>query len=97
MDDRLAVLPQYALPKQALTAFAGVVASARRGAATTRLIAWFVRKYGPLPFTGVAEVAYAFQFLWVAKTITEAVIKQMLMTKIKTVKIFPTRVMAESP
>ena len=46
MDDRLAVLPQYALPKQALTAFAGVVASARRGAATTRLIAWFVRKYG---------------------------------------------------
>ncbi len=46
MSDRLAVLPQYLLPKQALTSFAGVVASARRGAATTRLIGWFVRKYG---------------------------------------------------
>jgi phosphatidylserine decarboxylase len=46
MSDRLAVLPQYLLPKQALTSFAGVVASARRGAATTRLIAWFVRRYG---------------------------------------------------
>ena len=46
MSDRLAVLPQYLLPKQALTAFAGRVANARRGARTTRLIAWFVRKYG---------------------------------------------------
>ena len=46
MSDRLAVLPQYLLPKQALTAFAGRVAEARRGARTTRLIAWFVRKYG---------------------------------------------------
>ncbi len=46
MTDRLAVLPQYALPKQALTSFAGRVANARRGAKTTRLIAWFVRKYG---------------------------------------------------
>ena len=46
MSDRLAVLPQYALPKQALTTRAGKVANARRGAKTTRLIAWFVRKYG---------------------------------------------------
>ena len=46
MSDRLAVLPQYLLPKQALTAFAGRVANAERGARTTRLIAWFVRKYG---------------------------------------------------
>ena len=46
MPDRLAVLPQYALPKQALTAWAGHVANARRGAKTTRLIAWFVRRYG---------------------------------------------------
>lgn len=46
MSDRLAVLPQYVLPKQALTAFAGRVANARRGAKTTRLIAWFVRRYG---------------------------------------------------
>jgi len=43
---RLKVLPQYLLPKQALTGFAGRVASARRGASTTRLIRWFVGKYG---------------------------------------------------
>lgn len=46
MSERLQVLLQYLLPKQALTAFAGVVASARGGSATTRLIRWFVRKYG---------------------------------------------------
>ena len=46
MPDRLAVLPQYLLPKQALTARAGRTANAQRGQKTTRLIAWFVRKYG---------------------------------------------------
>ena len=46
MPERLAVLPQYLLPKQALTARAGRIANAQRGAKTTRLIAWFVRKYG---------------------------------------------------
>ncbi|MDP3082311.1 MAG: archaetidylserine decarboxylase [Rubrivivax sp.] len=46
MNDRWAVLPQYLLPKQALTAFAGVVARWRGGGLTTRLIAWFVRRYG---------------------------------------------------
>jgi len=46
MSDRLAVLPQYALPKQGLTSMAGAIASIRGGAATTRLIRWFVRKYG---------------------------------------------------
>lgn len=46
VPDRLAVLPQYLLPKQALTAFAGHVAQGRRGARTTRLIRWFVGKYG---------------------------------------------------
>ena len=45
MSDRLAVLTQYLLPKRALTQFGGLVASARGGAATTRLIAWFVRRY----------------------------------------------------
>jgi phosphatidylserine decarboxylase len=45
MSDRLAVLPQYFLPKQALTALAGRIASARGGRLTTRLIAWFVRRY----------------------------------------------------
>ena len=34
MPDRLAVLPQYVLPKQALTSLAGVIAAARGGAAT---------------------------------------------------------------
>jgi phosphatidylserine decarboxylase len=46
MSDRLTVLPQYVLPKQALTSRAGKVANAQRGPKTTRLIAWFVRKYG---------------------------------------------------
>ena len=46
MSDRLAVLPQYLLPKQALTAFAGRIARARGGRLTTRLIEWFVRRYG---------------------------------------------------
>ncbi len=45
-NDRLAVLPQYLLPKGALTRLAGHVASAQRGATTTRLIRWFVGRYG---------------------------------------------------
>ncbi|MFZ6719739.1 archaetidylserine decarboxylase [Undibacterium sp. Ji49W] len=45
MSDRLAVLPQYLLPKQALTIFAGKVANAKAGKLTTRLIQWFVGKY----------------------------------------------------
>ena len=46
MSDRLAVLPQYLLPKRALTSLAGRIASARAGRLTTRLIEWFVRRYG---------------------------------------------------
>ena len=45
MSDRSAVLPQYALPKQALTAFAGWVASHQRGWVTTEIIRRFVLKY----------------------------------------------------
>jgi phosphatidylserine decarboxylase len=45
MSDRLAVLPQYLLPKQALTRFAGRIANAEGGALTTRLIDWFVERY----------------------------------------------------
>ncbi|MCY7308563.1 MAG: archaetidylserine decarboxylase [Rhodoferax sp.] len=45
MSDRRAVLPQYLLPKQALTRFAGLVASFHGGAFTTRLIRWFVGRY----------------------------------------------------
>ncbi len=46
MSDRLAVLPQYVLPKQALTALAGKFASAQAGALTTSVIRWFVDRYG---------------------------------------------------
>ncbi len=45
MSDFLAVLPQYLLPKQALTAFGGLVAGARGGRWTTSLIKWFINKY----------------------------------------------------
>ncbi len=40
-----AVLPQYLLPKQALTAFGGRIAGAHGGVLTTRLIRWFVQRY----------------------------------------------------
>ncbi|MGJ9419557.1 archaetidylserine decarboxylase [Massilia sp. CMS3.1] len=46
MSDRFKVLPQYVMPKQALTSFAGRVAGHRGGKVTTRLIRWFVGKYG---------------------------------------------------
>jgi phosphatidylserine decarboxylase len=46
MSDRLAVLPQYLLPKRALTRFAGWVAGARGGRFTTALIRWFIGRYG---------------------------------------------------
>jgi len=46
MSDRLAVLPQYLLPKQALTSLAGWAASARGGAMTTAAIRWFIGRYG---------------------------------------------------
>ena len=46
MFGRLSVLPQYLLPKRGLTQFAGRVARAHGGRATTRLIRWFVGKYG---------------------------------------------------
>ena len=46
MSDRLAVLPQYLMPKQAMTAFGGVVASGAWGPVTTRIIRNFVARYG---------------------------------------------------
>ena len=45
MSDRLAVLPQYLMPKQALTTLAGKFASARLGALTTSVIRRFVARY----------------------------------------------------
>jgi phosphatidylserine decarboxylase len=46
VSDRLAVLPQYVLPKRALTAYAGMMGRARLGAWTTRTIRNFIRRYG---------------------------------------------------
>jgi len=46
VSDRLAVLPQYVLPKKALTAFAGQVAGAEMGALTIGIIRRFIRRYG---------------------------------------------------
>ena len=43
---RLKVLPQYVMPKQAMTNFAGRVAGHKGGSMTTSLIRWFVGKYG---------------------------------------------------
>ncbi len=44
-SDRLAVLPQYLIPKQALTVFAGWVASGQWGSVTTAIINRFVKRY----------------------------------------------------
>ena len=54
MSDRLAVLPQYLLPKKALTSFAGLVAGAALGPLTTALIRRFIRRYG-VDMTEAAE------------------------------------------
>jgi len=45
VSDRLAVLPQYLMPKQALTTLAGKFASARLGGLTTSVIRRFVARY----------------------------------------------------
>ncbi|MDO9115779.1 MAG: archaetidylserine decarboxylase [Polaromonas sp.] len=46
MSERFEVFLQYLLPKQALTEFGSHIASMRGGAVTTRIIRWFVGKYG---------------------------------------------------
>jgi phosphatidylserine decarboxylase len=46
VSDRLAVLPQYLLPKQVLTVLAGKFANWRGGGLTTSVIRWFVGRYG---------------------------------------------------
>jgi phosphatidylserine decarboxylase len=46
LRDRLFVLSQYAMPKQAMTALAGVIAGARGGAVTQAIIARFVKRFG---------------------------------------------------
>ncbi|SEJ97610.1 phosphatidylserine decarboxylase [Sphingobium sp. AP50] len=45
MSERLKILLQHLLPKQALTSLAGRIAGANAGPVTTHLINWFVKKY----------------------------------------------------
>jgi phosphatidylserine decarboxylase len=45
VSDQLAVLPQYLIPKQALTTLAGKLASAQASGLTTSVIRWFVGRY----------------------------------------------------
>ncbi|MDP3700594.1 MAG: archaetidylserine decarboxylase [Hylemonella sp.] len=54
MSDRLAVLPQYLLPKKALTSFAGLVAGSALGGLTTAIIRRFIRRYS----VNMAEAAH---------------------------------------
>lgn len=54
VSDRLKVLTQYLLPKQALTALAGRLANLHGGRATTAVIGWFARRYG-VDLTEAAE------------------------------------------
>ncbi len=46
MSERFAVLPQYLLPKRALTVLLGRGASKQAGALTTAVIRWFIGRYG---------------------------------------------------
>ena len=46
LRDRLFVLSQYLMPKQAMTALGGVVAGARGGAVTQTIIRRFVKRFG---------------------------------------------------
>jgi phosphatidylserine decarboxylase len=46
LSDRLKVLPQYLMPKRAMTVLAGKLAGARLGAITTGTIRRFVARYG---------------------------------------------------
>ena len=46
MRHRISVLPQYVMPKRAMTDLAGALASTARGALTTAMIRTFVRRYG---------------------------------------------------
>jgi phosphatidylserine decarboxylase len=46
MSDRLAVAPQYILPKKLITQTMGALARAQGGAATHAVIRWFIGRYG---------------------------------------------------
>ena len=55
MSDQLAVIPQYLMPKLAMTRLAGLVASAEWGALTTWVIKRFVKRYN----VNMSEAAHA--------------------------------------
>ena len=55
MSDQLAVIPQYLMPKLAMTRLAGLVASAEWGALTTWIIQRFVKRYN----VNMSEAAHA--------------------------------------
>jgi phosphatidylserine decarboxylase len=55
VSDQLAVIPQYLMPKLAMTRFAGLVASAEWGAFTTWVIKRFVKRYN----VNMSEAAHA--------------------------------------
>lgn len=57
--DRLAVLPQYLLPKRLLTVFAGQCANARARWWTRLVIPWFIARYG-VNMAEAAEPAAAY-------------------------------------
>ena len=46
LSERMAVLPQYLLPKKLMTEFAGWCAASRSRAWTSRVIPWFIARYG---------------------------------------------------
>jgi phosphatidylserine decarboxylase len=45
VNTKLKVVPQYLIPKQAITALAGKLASVNAGRLTTSVIKWFVKRY----------------------------------------------------
>lgn len=45
VSDRLSVLPQYLIPKRALTQLMGRLANLQAGATTTAVIRWFIKRY----------------------------------------------------
>jgi phosphatidylserine decarboxylase len=55
VSPRLAVLPQYLLPKKLLTALAGVFARREAGKLTTAAIRWFVKRYA----VNLSEAAFS--------------------------------------
>jgi phosphatidylserine decarboxylase len=46
VSDKLAVVPQYLLPKKALTLLGGKIAASKSGGLTSALIRWFIKRYG---------------------------------------------------